>query len=794
MFSTRMAATGFRSLSAAEHATSNAALRTAAFIHAGVAASLRFAATQLSRPAAPLLAGLALLGLGMPSGPAAAVEVLRLAPGEKPVIDGRVDEAFWQRIKPIDQFTDWLPRDKTPSRFPTEVRFAYDGQTLYVGIIARDPDPSLIRAPFVRRDKVLGDQDFVAVLIDPVGSKKFAQFFRVGANGVLADGLFNDANNNEDFAPDFEYTGAAQRTPDGWTAEMSIPFSSLRCLDGANQRWNVLVFRGATREEFHRAAHVPLPRDWNCLVCYAEPLTGLTDLPTSRHLSVVPQFTASSRRDQPGNGANIRKNDFKGGVDIKFSPRADTVIDATINPDFSQIELDTPQLSSNNQFALFFQEKRPFFLEGSDLFDTPVNLIYTRSITDPAWGARATQRRENTEFTVLTARDDGGGFVLLPGALGTNFASQDRKSQATFVRGRTHLDSHLTLGGTVTDRNYEGAGYNRVVSSDVVWRPAPEQRLRAQLAHSETTALPGSDGRLTRDAQRGGTSAFIDWFFNNETWNHYLQYEEMSRDFRADNGFISQSGFKEVVYEGRRKFPRLWGLNELSLYWNTNRVLDRNGAVVYQQINPGISLAASRATYVNLELRPNQQVRISESGLPLKRDQVFINLESQPSNWLPYFYSEIALGDRVDVANNRVGKGYYFASSARLRPHPRVEIEPRIDDATIDSDEPASRGQRILHERATQLLGIYHLSAQDSLRLIWQQGFVKRNASLWSSPVSAAEHNRTASVVYAHRPSLNTSIYVGATLGRNESTNTPNAARTRELFVKVSAPLDRFLQ
>ncbi|MDX2217894.1 MAG: DUF5916 domain-containing protein [Burkholderiales bacterium] len=721
-----------------------------------------------------------------------AIEAVRLSENESFKLDGKLDESFWSRATAADKFQDWLPQDNTPSRFPTEVRFAYDAHRLYVGIRARDPDPSLIRAPFVRRDKVLGDQDFVAVLIDPVGSRKFAQFFRVSANGLIADGLFNDANTSEDFSPDFDFEGAAAITADGWTAEMSIPFTSLRYRDSDVQRWNVLAFRGTTREQLHRAGHVPIPKEWNCLVCYAEPLTGLAGLPSTQHLSVVPQFTVASRRDTVRNGANIRENDVKAGVDVKFRPRADTVIDATINPDFSQVELDTPQLSGNSQFALFFSEKRPFFLEGADLFDAPVNLIYTRSITDPAWGARATHRNEGLEYTVLTAKDDGKGLVLLPGTLGTGFARQDRKSQATFTRARTHVGD-VTLGGTLTDRTYESAGHNRVASADLVWRPNAEQRMRAQLGQSWTTALPDANGRLAQGPSRKDHSAFIDWFHTGKTWNHYLQYEEMGNDFRADNGFISQSGFREVVYEGRYKLGRPFGFNEFNIFLNANRMLDFDGRVLYQQANPGLTIGASRATYFTFEYRPNQKVRVTNDGAPRKRDQVFFSIESQPANWLPYVYAEIARGDRLDVANNRIGKGVYFGANARLRPTNRTEIEPRIDDAWIDSTDSAQGGQRIIHERAMQLLGIYHLNAQDSMRVIWQRSFVKRSPSLWRFPVTAVDRQQTVSLVYAHRRSLYATIYLGATAGRSQEPGAAFQRDQREVFAKLSWPIDRLL-
>jgi hypothetical protein len=731
---------------------------------------------------------LALIPFALAIPTAQALEAHRIGAGESFKLDGRLDEAFWSKAQSMKDFYDWIPRDNTPSAYPTEIKVAFDGQKLYVGIVARDPDPSLVRAPFVRRDKVLGDQDFIAVLIDPVGSKKFAQFFRVSAQGVLADGLFNDANTEEDFSPDFDYEGAAHRTDFGWTAELAIPFSSLRYSNPPPEQWNILAFRGTTRDQLHRAANVRIPRDWNCLVCYAEPLTGLKSLPDTTHLSVVPQFTAASRTDQVKGEPEKRKNEFKAGVDIKFRPRPETVVDATINPDFSQVELDTPQLAGNSQFALFFPEKRPFFLEGADLLESPMRVIYTRSITDPSWGARVTQRTEGFDFTMLTTKDDGKGLVLLPGPLGTGFASQDFKSQATLGRFKLH-NGAWSAGGVLTDRTLEGGAYNRVIGADFGWRPNELHRIRAQLVQSWTTAQPDADGKLVEGPSRNDHAALMDWVYNDPKYYAYVQLEDIGRDFRADNGFFSQTGYRKVFNELRYKFGTPFGFNEFNLFLVSERKLDEEGRVLYQQYNPGIFMSGARATNITIEYRPNQKVRVANEGTPLKRDQFYASVESQPFNWLPYVYAEVATGDRVDVVNNRTGKGTYIGANARLRPHNRIEIEPRIDDAWVDSRENVEGNKRIIHERAMQIVGIYHVTAQDSARVIWQRGFVRRSPSLYTSAVQPIERNQTVSLVYAHRRSLNATVYLGATVGRVQEPDSGFQRDQKEIFAKVSWPI-----
>lgn len=391
----------------------------------------------------------------------------------------------------MTEFYEYQPRDAVAAQFGTEARVAYDKQALYIAITAPDPDPRKIIAPLEQRDQVNGSQDLIALHIDPVGSRKFAQIFRFNAVGALGDGLFNENTTNEDYSPNFEFTVRTAPDDKGWTAEVRIPFSTLRYSDPPSATWSIQIVRGITRGEQYRFANARIPSDSNCLLCYAQSLESMKELPAGRELTVIPQLTLRRDSDQFSGGNKSNKINFVVGADAKFRPRADLVFNATINPDFSQVELDSHQLASSAQFALFFPKKRPFFLEGVDILSSPFNgAIYTRSINDPAWGARLTQRGGGTDFTVLTVRDDGKGFLLLPNALNTGFSSQSTKSQATTGRIRTQVGA-WSIGGLLSDRSYESAlglqsASNRIAGVDFVWRPNGETRVRGQVLGSFT--------------------------------------------------------------------------------------------------------------------------------------------------------------------------------------------------------------------------------------------------------------------------------------------------------------------
>jgi hypothetical protein len=719
-----------------------------------------------------------------------AIEALRLGPGEKITLDGRFDEPAWNRARLFDRFWQIFPQDKVPAPVRTEARFLYDDHALYVSIRAHDPDVSLLRAPFARRDKVLSDQDMIVVNIDPVGNRKFAHFFRVNPRGAIGDGLYNEDSGSEDFSPDFEFDVVTGLFEGGWTAEFRIPFASLRYTDPPSKEWSVLIFRNYPRDQRYRMASSALPREQNCFLCLNEPLTGLDQLPATRHLAVTPQLTLRGTREKNEGAPRSRESEAVPSLDVKWRPRADIVVDATLNPDFSQVELDTPQLAANAQFALFFPEKRPFFLEGADILEAPLRAIYTRSVTDPSWGVRGTQRTERFDGTVLVTQDDGGGFVLLPGRYRTGFAPQDFKSTASFARARWQVGG-ATVGALATDRTLEDGSYNRVAGPDVAWFPTSEHRLRAQLLGSWTTAQP-VNGRIVRGELTEGYAAVVDWSYRGAKWEQYLNYEDIGREFRADNGFFGQTDYRRIYSETTRKFIDVWFFNDVAPYLNAEYRTGLDGSLLYQQQNVGVRFGLPRATTVFLEARINNRAAVREGGGLRKRDQYYVAVESNPFPWFAKLFTELAFGDRLDVANNRIGKGSFFSFQASIRPHARAELEYRLDNDIVDSRDAVIGSKRIVHQRAQQLISIWHLSAQDSVRAIWQSSFVRRSPSLWEQPVSHHEASETLSLVYGHRRGLGVTFYVGANFSRLRDPDSALKRDNAELFAKASWTFDVF--
>ena len=372
-------------------------------------------------------------------------------------LDGDLTDPGWQHAAVIDTFFETVFGDNRKPSVATVAFVTLDNKYLYIGVRCDDPEPARIRAPFADRDNVIGTDDNVAIFLDTRGDRRSAQEFRVNPRGIQADFSFNDASSNEDPSPDYYYDTAARITPTGWSAELRIPLSTLRYAKGQDQHWGIIVWRNYPRDRRYAIYSSPLPRASNCLICFARELTGIGDLPSSSHLVVAPYVSVQDQASAPEPGAPLAEpqTDANVGLDVKWNPSASTAVDATINPDFSQVEADVAQIAVNNRFALFYPEKRPFFLEGVDLFDTPVQAVYTRTVTSPRWGFRGTGKIGSSSYTVLLTQDRGGGSVVLPGPTGSVFAPQDFESVVGIARWRREIGASF-LGLLYTGREIDG--------------------------------------------------------------------------------------------------------------------------------------------------------------------------------------------------------------------------------------------------------------------------------------------------------------------------------------------------
>jgi hypothetical protein len=689
-------------------------------------------------------------------------------------VDGDLSDSGWQDAAKFDQFYETSPGDNVPAKVKTIAYVSYDDRYLYIGVRCEDPHPEKIRAPYVERDNVIGTDDNIAVFLDTRNDKRTAMELRVNPRGIQADGLFNDANGNEDFSPDFFYDTAAKIDSGGWSAEYRIPFSSLRYSDAAVQTWNIMVWRNYPRE-FRYAFHTtPIARDSSCFICHVHPLLGLEGLPKSGHLVAAPYVTAQNV-STPANDET--KTDA--GLDVKWTPSQNQAVDLTLNPDFSQVEADVAQITVNQRFAVFFPEKRPFFLEGFDLFDTPIQVAYTRNITAPRWGTRSTGRIFGSAYTVLVAGDDGGGLTIIPGPQGSSFAPQDFKSTDAIARIRHDIGASF-VGAVFTDREIRGSGHNRVIGPDFQWR-TEANTLTGEVLYSQNL-----DPKVYGGGGASSHAAYLGWNHLKRKYDWFIEGKDIGDDFRADLGFVPQNGYREV--DGGfnlRFFPehsKIFRFVRPGIF--VDRQTDTDGNVLFRRVSPQVFLIGAKNLTVQTGVRVKEQVLVGSQLLDETYGFWFAQFD--PSRRFPRITFQGTAGESIDFANGRTGHGASLGLAATLRPIDKITLEPNVSREWLDVS-----GGRLYTASVERLKTTYSFSSKSIVRIIGQYVTTERNPSRYTFPVDKHGGSFLGSVLYSYKINWQTVLFLGYGDDRTLTPSNDLVKQDRSLFFKVSYAIQR---
>jgi uncharacterized protein DUF5916 len=707
------------------------------------------------------------------------------------VIDGDLSDAGWRDAAKIDRFYETSPGDNTPPKVKTTAWLSYDDKYFYIGIRCDDPEPQKIRAPYVERDAVIGTDDNIAVLLDTRNDRKTAMELRVNPRGIQGDGIYNDANSNEDFSPDFFYDTAAKIDGGGWSAEYRIPFSSLRYPHADPQTWNIIIWRNYPREFRYAYQSAPIARGSNCYICHTHPIVGLTHLPESGHLVVAPYVTAQRTNTPTGDvlgndlGKTASKNEV--GADIKWNASANGAIDLTLNPDFSQVESDVPQITVNQRFAVFFPEKRPFFLEGFDLFDTPIQVAYSRTITAPRWGVRSTGKIGGTAYTVLVTDDRGGGLTLIPSALGSAFAPQDFKSLAAIARVRHDLEKAGSfVGAVVTDRENDGGGHNRVIGPDFLWRPNEFDAFSGEFLYSDTET-PNRPDLFSgwRGSQLKSHAASFSFSRNKQTYDWFSDVRDIGDNFRADLGFVPQVGYREWDGGGGLHFfPEKGWIRNIRPNIFVDYQQDQHGNTIQRFASPGLNLFGAKNMQIITFAHLGERQRVGTELLP----QNFVGgiFQIDLSRRITRITVDARGGERIDFANARIGHGATINLSATLRP-----IDKTTFDLLSSREWLNVHGDRLYTATIERVRMLYSFSSKSIVRLIGQYQTVNSNPALYRFQVDRHSGQFLGSVLYSYKVNWQTVLFVGYGDDRLVSPDNNLLRADRSVFFKVSYAYQR---
>lgn len=710
-------------------------------------------------------------------------------------IDGRMDDVAWAEAVVIPLPWEVAPAENGAPPVQTECRLTQDEENLYLGCTAIDPSPERIRAYIVDRDGIDG-HDRIVLTLDPFNDQRRAFQFGISALGVQSDAVLaqqgagnpNEGPNALPIDPSWDaiWASAGTLTETGYVIEAAIPFRSLR-FPGGTAGWGAYVTRWWPRSANVEVRSATWDRSDACVLCQANVVEGILGGAPGANVQLTPTLTGGRSQSRPdGRTGPLEGQDPTGevGLDAQWGITSDLTLNLTANPDFSQVEADVAQLAVNNRFALFFPEKRPFFLEGADFFGTPIQAVFTRSIADPRAGAKVTGKLGDNAVGLLMA-DDRENRILIPGSQFSRSASLDGGAFSTVARFRRDLGGSSTVGALFTGR--EGTDYhNRVGGFDAFYRPAASVTLQAQLLRS-STSYPDRivDEFEQPDGDFAGTSARMTANWNTRNWAARAGAGRTEPNFRADAGFVTQAGTRGLDGNVTRRW---WGGSD---HWFTQLRLEsgfwRNEDFDGNQMNGGIwfGFGFEGPGQTSINFWPNLLMREHFAGTTFDGiNQYFFNVSAAPSgSWSAAIHGNV--GDVVDFANARLGYERRVSPMLTLRLGRRVETELQHTLQTLSNE-----GDRVFTANLSQLRTVYNFSVRSFVRAIVQYRRTERNPDQYTSAVDIRSDGFLTQLLYAYKLNPQTVFFLGMSQDGTGFTDIdqirePLAVQGRTIFLKL---------
>src|SRR5213079_1051180 len=431
----------------------------------------------------------------------------------------------------VSDFRQREPGDGVPVSVPTTAYVSYDDANLYVVFVCRD-DPAKIRAGLTKREEISVD-DAVAVYLDTFHDRKRAYLFQANPLGVQLDGIVTEGQ-DDDYSFDAVWRSEGRLTADGYVVRIAIPFRSLRFARTPVQSWGIALARFVRRS--NEEAFWPLvTKRLAGFVPQFGVLEQLRDISPGRNVQAIPYGAFTGARFLDTEVPAFRKaTDRRLGLDLKTVVKDALTRDGTVNPDFSQVESDEPQVTINERFEVFYPEKRPFFIENAGYFQTPVNLFFSRRVSDPGAGLRLTSKAGRWAVGAIGINDRAPEEFV-----GSGLAREPRAGVGV-VRVERGIGRESAIGLFVSDRQL-GAAANRVASTD------------ARLALSKTWIFTGQViATYSRDsgaAGASGTGMFAELLRDGRNLDYSAQYLDLSPSFDAQLGYVPRVGVREMVHE-----------------------------------------------------------------------------------------------------------------------------------------------------------------------------------------------------------------------------------------------------
>ncbi|WP_299072366.1 DUF5916 domain-containing protein [uncultured Paraglaciecola sp.] len=716
-------------------------------------------------------------------------------------IDGELNDTQWQQAKQLELNYVTQPFENTRPPVNTQVKIFENGDTLYVAFIAQDENVENISAFYRDRDNIWSD-DTVGIKLDTFNDSRLAYQFFVNPFGIQADSIQNEMTGSESDSWDDIWQSAGKIVANGYQVEMAIPLRILNFKEGdENKVWGAELVRFYPREDRLRISNMPLDRNNACNLCQLGSIGGFKQAKQGKNLAVVPTVVLGqgSSRDLDESVEWQDSNNTEMGLDLKWGITPEISLQATLNPDFSQVEADEAQLSINDTFALFLDEKRTFFLENADYFSSNYNLVYTRNVSAPDYGAKVTGRKDQHTFGVFVANDASTNF-LVPGNLGSSVASIEEESLNLALRYRFDVSKKLSVGWTGTMRDAEDY-YNYVNGIDGKYLLTEKDTLSAQILRSDTRypmdlyrEFLDSDSesnnddtiqqetpqdtqseqndiyteaalRLQKTDSFSGRAYRLRYDHEERDWNVFVNRNSRDAGIRTDLGFGSLTDHHQsVVGAGYNWFSENSWWNRIRVFGDWDISHNDNDELIEKEAEIHLSVNGQMQSYfrVGLVQRDKVGLRDDPNNLSIANNSTMFTeqqgrgfFEMRPSpSW--YFSTEARFGDQIDYDNNRLGKQLWVRPTINLGVGKSLQLKLRHTYQHFDVQSQALFTANLSDFRAT-----YQFDQQQFLRLILVYSDIERNQQNYTFDVDARSKNLGTQLLYSYKINPLTKFFVG---------------------------------
>lgn len=677
-------------------------------------------------------------------------------------IDGVLEQGEWAEAVVVDLDVETNPAENSEARVATVAYLVEDGENLYVAFQAEDPAPDDIRA-FLRDRDTAWEDDYVGIVLDTYNDERRAFEFYANPLGVQMDKIRNDATSGGggfdiDDSWDAIWDSAGRIGADGYVVEMRIPLSQLRFPAAAGKKtWGYDVIRVYPRDRTYQFSRHPQDRNRSCYLCQVGKLRGLNGSEPSRDLEVVPTLTALrlETTEEPGFiPLQAGDTDVDAGLTVRWGLTPDLTANLTINPDFSQIESDVLQLDVNNRFALFFPEKRPFFLEGADYFKTPLDAVFTRTVADPEVGGKLTGKRGDHTFGFFVA-EDAETNLLFPGIFDSDSESLDLSNTALVGRYSYGFDNTSSIGALITAR--DGDDYQNIVGGiDGRWRITDQHSVEFQYLTSETEYPLETAVEFEQPLERfSGEAARVRYEYETRGWYGNAEYENLSSDFRADSGFISQVGTEEVegtvgyVWHGTQ--DSWWTRVRASM--NVEHAIGEDGRTLEHENAYRFGFGGLLQSWFQFNYFDSREFWEGVT-YDLRRGRFYT--EMQPTGGLSLAMS-LDYGDRIDYSNDRLGKRFRFEPRIDWNIGRQLFLRLKGVYAELETQDD----QEIFNALVADARLTWQFNLRSFLRLTTQLTDVERNEDIYLEDVDSRSRDVGRELLYSYKLNPQTVFFLG---------------------------------